>query len=440
MSVSINMGGSFLSTDPSEHDTHSIAIDGVTIEWGTEKFLDEYRPMVAKFDVILPRDPRGMSAVIRSGDIFSEDVMIYDGSTIIFRGKIRKIRPWLHSKKNDDRQWRMTLTCTDATTDLTMYPKGVFDKGWLETPLASALSQLEGFVKDPTHVQSLIPPKGGQSTNVRVSSPDENPRQARTWLQLLYSSYAGFSYSYDPTTASIRVRPNPAAVVEWGLTKYVGGLAPAHIGYTVLDGDAVESAKTIDIEADDLSVDVIGCEITPVHTVGRIIVESYRRDKTDPVKEQFTFPGWGKSQITVHSVASSASKDIATRVFETYRTVQREPAHPDITYHLPDTEKDADTRTWWLRTFADARIARVESSELAWWLAGEGSEPDLISPIGGTMRYRGGKGWDITLHVIFASRDTLPPAKIRELGEVKYYDLHPDVTLAELGKLTTKKD
>lgn len=438
MSVSISLGGAYLSPDPTHND--AVVVDGVTIQWGTDKFLDEYRPMVAKFDLILPHNHRSIVQSIRNGEIFAKPVLIFDGSTVIFRGKIRKIHPWLHSKKNDDRQWRMTLTCTDTISDLTTYPKGDFSHGWLEIPLHSALQELEGFVKDGEYIKSLTLPKAGKDTSVRVSSPEENPRQSRTWLQLLYSSYAGFSYAYDPAEATIRVRPNPAAVVRWGLQKRAGGLVPTHIGYTVLDGDAVDSAQTIELEADKLTVDSIDCDLTPVHTVGRVLVESYRRDKTEPVKERFSFPGWGKSQITVHSVATAAAADIAQRVFDTYRTVQRAPEHPDITYHLPDSETDEDTRTWWLRTFADARLARIKSSELAWWLAAGDTEPDLISPIGGTMQYRGGKGWDVKLHVIFASRDTLPPMKISELAEVTYRDIAPHVTLADLGLLTTKGD
>ncbi|MHD0175208.1 hypothetical protein ACNQUF_11935, partial [Corynebacterium diphtheriae] len=109
-----------------------IVLDNIAIDWGNEEFLDEYKPTVAKFDVVLSGDPRVFARRLQNKAIWEAKVKIHDGKLCLFYGKIREIYPRLVRIKDGDRLWRVTFSCTDIVQDISGYPKNRVFSGWQE--------------------------------------------------------------------------------------------------------------------------------------------------------------------------------------------------------------------------------------------------------------------------------------------------------------------
>lgn len=433
--ISIRLGNITLATRLKDGtDNRPIAADNLTIDWGTETFLAEYNSTTAQFDVVLAGDPRVFAEIIYTGKIFKSFVTIKDDDLVLFRGRVRKVKPRLARKTGPQRTWRATIVATDAIPDFTGFPKSRQFTTWNEIPLDAALKNLAGQMWDNAALHSLEPPKSAAKTIVRTGNGKDN-YQLKQWLQLLYSAPAGYSYTYDPEQRRIMPRINPARSVEWAMLTSTGGLRPGHRKYWYDTADAMAGNTTvISLDAATLAIDEIGCELTPKATVGVVEVEHFTHSEDKKVTTQVIFPsGWGASQMKVRTVATDNPEAIATRVHESYRTIETKPGHPDITYRLTaDDLDDKEKKTYWLRTWCDGRAAKITGSELAWWL-GSG---DLIAPIGGRLRYTSSKGWEVTQKVIIIDSDPLGPMPLKE-ADFQIRSVAPDVSLGDLGVLTT---
>lgn len=423
-----------------------IVLDNIAIDWGNEEFLDEYKPTVAKFDVVLFGDPRTFARRLQQKAIWGEKVKIHDGKLVLFYGKIREIYPRLVRIQDGARLWRVTFSCTDIVQDISGYPKGRVFSGWQEVSVNDALKGLAAGLGYGNNF--LTPPHGGDKTGVRTATGDGKWIENRHWLQLLYSAPAGYSYSFDPEKAVIRPRPNPTRSVEWGLVDDVrgGGKIPSLTSYVFDDAGALEShGPLMAIDAKKLGVDEIGCTFSPKMTVGRVRVKHYTSSKDKIDESLFYMKGLGTGEMEVKTVSTNNAQTIADKFFESYRLLVARPRHPDVTYQMTDPESEPrESREYWLRTWCDGRALQVKGSELVWFMdprpLGPDSPPvqgDLLCPIGGKLRYSSRKGWTITQRVIFANSEPLDPLKLSKASFTPN-ELHRSVTLDDIGKLTEK--
>lgn len=428
------------------NDFTPILLDNIAIDWGNDEFLDEYKPTVAKFDVVLSGDPRTFARRLQRKAIWEEKIRILDGKLVLFVGKIREIHPRLVRIHDGYRLWRVTFTCTDIVQDISGYPKGSYFEGWYEVSVNDALKGVSAGMGYVNNV--LMPPHGGDKTIVRTATGDGKKLENKQWLQLLYSAPAGYSYSFDPEAGVIRPRPNPTRVTEWGLVDDVngGGKFPSQTRFVFDDAGALKSnTEVLTVDAKTLGVDEIGCTFSPKMTVGYVRVKHYTssKDKTD--ESLFYMEGWGTGEMEVKTASTDNAHTIAHKFFEAYRLLVARPRHPDVTYRMANPEsEDRESREYWLRTWCDGRALQIKGSELVWFMdpkpLGPDSPPapgDLLCPIGGKLRYSSRKGWTITQRVIFANSGTLAPLKLSKASFTPN-ELHRSVTLDDIGKLTEK--
>lgn len=445
--ITVNVGNTILARTVADgSEDKPIVLDNIAIDWGNEEFLDEYKPTVAKFDVVLSGDPRVFSRRLQRKAIWEQPVKILDDKLVLFFGRIREIHPRLVRIQDGDRLWRVTFTCTDIVQDISGYPKGSYFEGWYEVSVNDALKGVSAGINYGNNF--LTPPHGGDKTVVRTATGDGKRTENKKWLQLLYSAPAGYSYSFDPEAGAIRPRPNPTRVTEWGLVDDLngGGKFPSTIRFVFDDAGALKSnTEVLEVDAKKLGVDEIGCTLSPKMTVGWVRVKHYTssRDKID--ESLFYMKGWGAGEMEVTTVATDNAQTIAEKFFDAYRLLVARPRHPDVTYRMTDPEKeDRESREYWLRTWCDGRALQIKGSELVWFMdphpLGPDSPPapgDLLCPIGGKLRYSSRKGWTITQRVIFANSGTLAPLKLSNASFTPN-ELHRSVTLDDIGKLTEK--
>lgn len=445
--ITVSLGAAALArTIADGSEDKPIVLDNIVIDWGNEEFLDDYKPTVAKFDVVLSGDPRTFARRLQSKAIWEEKVKILDGELVLFVGKIREIHPRLVRIKDDQRLWRVTFACTDIVQDISGYPKDRLFQGWQEAAVNDALKALAAGIGYGNNF--LKPPHRGDKTGVRTATGDGKWIDNKQWLQLLYSAPAGYSYSFDPEAAVIRPRPSPTRSEEWELVDdaHGGGKFPSLTSYVFDDAGALDSNQMVmPIEAKKIGVDEIGCSFSPKMTAARVRVKHYTSSKDKIDESVFYLNGLGSGEVEIKTVSTNNAQNIADKFFESYRLLVARPRHPDVTYRMPDPEsEDRESREYWLRTWCDGRVLQVKGSELVWFMdprpLGPDSPPvqgDLLCPIGGKLRYSSRKGWTITQRVIFANSEPLDPLKLSKASFTPN-ELHRSVTLDDIGKLTEK--
>lgn len=402
---------------------HPTVVDDLTVKWGRSGYYDAVPP--AALTVNLWDSTGDWARRIRDNTALGQHIEVWAELTAtrrlrLFNGAVSGVTAQRMDRTDDQgrHMWYVTLTCHDPLASLAnIFPlPGVLARG----------RRMEDWKK---WILELIRDYGG--ADVADISYQSAYRQASVWelevgtdaadtiTRQFFDSMSKDAFCYDSHRREIR----QCERMDWPFTNYLAsygnnegavliassdaminnrarsGIAVAGCTIDVGDGMTVtadpdtyvnraETKFKVSSSGNNLADFTMTSENIRVGQARRVLSNDslIRHDGDIPQDD----PGRGLMSLQHRSMWDRAVQEGAR------------PKHPPLVWHAGKQFTDVRTATWWLMTSEDARPAFVNGDETYSWLTDgqvNWEYSPLVSPLGGTVSYNGGDGWDFDLNV-----------------------------------------
>lgn len=425
----IELDGAELSCNPDSLGILPIGVDDMVIEWGREGYFDGGSP--ARMTLVLWDSTSEWAVRIRDSRALGTHVRVrwaIGSETItMFRGTVADAEATRLDRLDSRGRhvYAITLTVVDPTAALgNVRPlHGVLSdadtmevrKQWL-----MGLCEYGGLKVSDIDYQSGYAPS-------RCSPLEVGEDSALDLIEQFYASQSGDAWTYDPESNKIRQCERH----DWAFTTYLVSQSDTPGAVLISTSDTVIDYVTRDgvaLAACDVTVPD-GFTITASTDTDINAVETTWRDPLDEWKEKKSF----RDGVTLGSprrllanetwmTADWAIEMQLGSAWDRARNEGRRPKHPPIQFRPGHQFATARLARWWLRTWEDTRPAFINGDAAhAWLTSGADVWAPLVSPLGGTVRYNGRTGWDITLHVQWMhNRTTVAPMTWANLQQMRF--------------------
>lgn len=422
-----------------------VVVNDMTVEWGRSGYFDAVDP--ARLKMRLWDSTGEWARRIRDNQALGTHVQVMweaeDDDTgkrnrgTLYRGLVTGVQATRMQRTDDSHEhyWRIDLTAHDPLSSLgNIYPL----PGVLPTQrLFQRIAWLKGLMD-----YGGIPVNGivYQGAYERASLPalEVGKESAKELMDMAFEAMSHDAYTYSPEYNSVMQCERHDGDFRTFLASFsdeIGGVLisseDSKVNNITRPGIAI-SACSVTVDGD------IQITATPDTDINRV-ESTYRYVDTSDweVKDQVQ----ASEQITVghprrlmsndcwfqaEPVAGDPTRDLIDlqhrSLWDRCRGEGRRPRHPDMRFHAGHKFATERIMQWWIQTWENARPGFINGDEAHRWLmSGDRDWSPIVSPLGGTVTYNGGSGWDMDLTVQWShNRVSVTPMVWKNLQQFRW--------------------
>lgn len=370
------------------------AVNALTIHWGRDSLIAETDPATLTFSILLD-NVHDVLEQLTTGSIYTEEVRVLAGNTVIFCGQIVTA-----NVVNVRGQWRLDVHAVDPTRQLAVRPaRGGYGQANKTTTMRGVLADI--LEKMPRDVRELfgnfILPL--DENDQFLNGFDNGGKSYLDCIRELFASYYRASYVFDPTTREIK--PTPVMQINRrrklqldGATKLWKIIETAHTpsgpmeDAYVIDGARVEGADTLTFSAEN--------------RIGQVIVE-YPDNQFNKVETIFLVPST-KNYLNNYdpltwTTLRQGGETISgvPYVVDMLSTAQNYAPPPEVTFRPGTTFASVAELEFWITAYESGMPATLQNMPtLDAMVRAAPSRIPVVTATGGTIQFHGTTGWTIT--------------------------------------------
>lgn len=397
----------FNLTERSElQDGKPLAIESLTIKWGSDHLLEKHTPATATVTAFVPYEAKTFTAFLMRNEGIAT-LRIRVGVRDRFLGFIQHVHARMGTYQGQD-CYIFDIEASDVTAVLGRFR---LDSTWPkylegEAAIRWINREIRNHKLAPYGLGDIDTPVWLRNNYVMVDGYTYGKESIKDVIDRVFAANHGIGWQYDPNQKKITERSALSPLFSLRLERRKDGFI-----YTSINPDnALNSggAQYLQLPECELALDEIGFDLTKYQAAGAVEVSYFDHDN-DFSEESIRYDAGTELDETISldtalvygNTGALSGVELATafakEAYDQLVDFTYFPQTPDVTYRFTSlpTQQQYD---YWLNPFSSNLIGLIGNSILLKWINSSPIPkkiPSAIAPVGGTITFDGER-WSVT--------------------------------------------